>query len=131
MYLSDLFDKASPCATVLDMKCPQCQAINGEHRLFCRRCGFRVMLNCPQCGFANETGDAYCGGCGRNLAQTAPTNVPSPSAARSPSSSSQNLPRAFLEEILKEEPVDSEKGSKDEKKAVTQEEIDGLFDNKK
>jgi uncharacterized Zn finger protein (UPF0148 family) len=89
------------------------------------------MLNCPQCGFANETGDAYCGGCGRNLTQTAPTNVPSPSAARSQASPAQNLPRAFLEEIFKEEPVDSEKGSKDEKKVVTQEEIDGLFDNKK
>jgi hypothetical protein len=86
------------------------------------------MLNCPQCGFANGTGDAYCGGCGRNLTEAVPSNVPSGSATRSQTSPSQHFPHAFLEEILKEETGETEKNSKDEKKAVTQEEIDSFFD---
>jgi hypothetical protein len=102
--------------------------MNGEHRLFCGRCGVRLRLGCPQCGFANETGDVYCGGCGKNLTTTAPPNVPSEPITRGQPLSSQNLPRAFLEEIFKEESGESEKNSKDEKKAVTQEEIDKLFD---
>ncbi|GEM_PF-1410139 len=113
------------------MKCSKCLAINGEHSLFCRRCGFRLRLNCPQCGFANETEDAYCGGCGRNLTGTAPTNVPSESTAHRQTSTSQNLPHAFLEDILKEEQSETEKNPKNEKKAVTQEEIDKLFDKNK
>jgi len=87
-----------------------------------------LRLSCSQCGFANETADAYCGGCGRNLTATAPANVPSKSTTRSQTLSSQSLPRTFLEQIFKEESGESEKNSKDEKKAVTQEEIDKLFD---
>jgi uncharacterized Zn finger protein (UPF0148 family) len=85
-------------------------------------------LNCPQCGFANEPGDAYCGGCGRNETVTTPANVPSELTTRSQILSAQNLSRTFLEEIFKEESGESEKNPKDEKKAVTQDEIDELFD---
>jgi len=40
-----------------------------------------------------------------------------------------SLPRAFLENILNEESPDTPADSKEEKKAVSQEEIDKLFNN--
>ncbi|MCI0526108.1 MAG: hypothetical protein L0Y56_01460, partial [Nitrospira sp.] len=60
-----------------------------------------------------------------------PTNVLSESTTHRQASPSQNLPHAFLEDILKEEQSETEKDSKNEKKAVTQEEIDKLFDKNK
>jgi hypothetical protein len=90
-----------------------------------------LVLNCPQCAFANEIGDAYCGGCGRNLTRAAPPNTPSEPITHRQASSSQHLPQTFLEEILKEETHAPDKNVKDDKKAVTQEEIDKLFDKNK
>jgi len=111
------------------MKCQKCQVINRENRLFCKRCGFRLLSNCPQCGFANEAGDTFCGGCGRQLRESAPANSPTVENPRNQTLATPSLPRAFLENILNEESPDTPADSKEEKKAVSQEEIDKLFNN--
>ena len=112
------------------MKCPKCQAINGELRIFCKQCGFRLLLNCPQCSFANEVGDVYCGGCGKNLTDSVSAiSQPTHTASRSQASSDPSLSQAFLTNLLKEEPAEAQADSKEEKKAVSQEEIDKLFNN--
>jgi hypothetical protein len=75
-------------------------------------------------------GDVYCGGCGRNLTDSASViSQPTNTASRNQASSGASLSQAFLTNLLKEEPGEAQTDSKEEKKAVSQEEIDKLFNN--
>jgi hypothetical protein len=109
------------------MKCPKCQANNGDHRSFCKRCGGRILAHCPQCAFSNETDDAYCGGCGASLSGH-PVS-PQESRTPAPQSHAPNLHTSLLAELLKEETASAPPTSKEAKKGVSQEEIDQLFNN--
>ncbi|MBI3597675.1 MAG: zinc ribbon domain-containing protein [Nitrospirae bacterium] len=110
------------------MKCPKCLAVNSERRHFCKQCGSRLLDPCLQCGFANEAEDIYCGGCGRGLRETASATSIQSDTAPSHSPSSPGLPPAFLAKLLAEERVEAPSDLNEAKKAVTQEEIDKLFD---
>lgn len=107
------------------MKCPSCQAVNGDQRSFCKRCGGRIRLHCPQCAFSNETDDAYCGGCGAHLSG-APV-PPGEDRTETPRPHAPSLPASLLAELLKEEPAAAPPESNETKKGVSQEEIDRLF----
>lgn len=109
------------------MKCPKCQAINGDHRSFCKRCGGRILAHCSQCAFSNEMDDAYCGGCGASLSG-APV-PPGESRIPAPQPHAPNLPSSLLAELLKEETAPAPTNPKEAKKGVNQEEIDQLFNN--
>lgn len=78
-----------------------------------------MMSHCPQCGFGNGWEDLYCGGCGRKVS-TAAEAAP----ARSSKTSSS---RTTLADILREEPAEVKEKVVEEKKMITQDEIDKLF----
>jgi uncharacterized membrane protein YvbJ len=57
------------------MKSPKCEADNREGRIFCHKCGEKLVLVCDKCGYENLPGEKFCGKCGRDLRE--PARVPS------------------------------------------------------
>ncbi|WDT69311.1 MAG: zinc ribbon domain-containing protein [Candidatus Manganitrophus sp.] len=109
------------------MKCPQCHTENKGHRSFCRQCGIQILVHCPQCGFGNEmTADFYCGGCGRKLSSALHTdpgtdNQSVRTASSKPSSS------ITIADLLRDDFPETQMEKKEEKRIMTQEEINKLF----
>ncbi len=64
--------------------CTRCQAHNTVDRMFCARCGARLVSSCPQCGFHNVPEAHFCGGCGTRLAPGQPDPVQVGGASLSP-----------------------------------------------
>jgi hypothetical protein len=122
------------------ISCVECKAPNLENRLFCGQCGIKMVFSCPQCHFINHSGEHYCGGCGASfsappspksfLYESAP--APMPASASNLSSGNKKSP-ALSSQAIKEF-LNIQKGSqgkkkeaKDEKKQVSQEEIERLI----
>ena len=95
-----------------------------------------MVFSCPQCHFINHSGDHYCGGCGSSFAvrptpreflQEEPPNKgeeASPEARKSGFNSSKAI-QDFL--LSQKGPKSKKKSAKDEKKQVSQDEIERLI----
>lgn len=82
------------------------------------------MSHCSHCGFGNGWDDFYCGGCGRKTSTIAET-IPADRAPRTASFKTSS--RTTLADLLREEPAEVKEKVAEEKKMMTQEEIDKLF----
>ncbi len=54
------------------MKCPKCQAENGDSAKFCADCGqpFQVNQVCSSCNHVNKLTARFCEECGKPLGET-------------------------------------------------------------
>lgn len=120
--------------------CTECRAPNLENRLFCGQCGIKMVFSCPQCHFINQSREHYCGGCGASfsappspksfLKDSAPAAPPAPSSNLSPGNKkSAAISNQAIKEFLniQKGSTGKKKEAKEEKKQVSQEEIERLI----
>ena len=122
------------------IECPDCKAPNLESRHFCGKCGVKMVFSCPQCHFINHSGEHYCGGCGASfslppspksfLKEFSPASVPASAPAsetgnKSNGASSSRAIKEFLN--LRKNGISKKKQAKDDKKQVSQEEIERMI----
>jgi hypothetical protein len=118
------------------MTCAQCNASNLESRHFCGQCGIKMVFSCPQCHFINLSGDHFCGSCGSSFAvRPSPKEFLKETDSRSENSAPEakkvstfSSSKAVLE-FLNSQKVSKgkKKSTKDEKKQVSQDEIERLI----
>ncbi|MBI1824528.1 MAG: hypothetical protein HY200_01630 [Nitrospirae bacterium] len=116
--------------------CAQCNASNLESRHFCGQCGIKMVFSCPQCHFINLSGDHYCGSCGSSFAvRPSPkeflkeTDSSSENSASQVKKTSSYSSSKAIQEFLNSEKISKgkRKPSRDEKKQVSQDEIERLI----
>ena len=108
------------------MKCPYCTTTNREPRRFCGHCGVVLGWPCQRCAFFNVIGERFCGGCGATqdaTADPAPPQERSP-AGRAPLSARRAVIKDEIQTFMKDH---ANQQTDDEKKRVSQDDIDHLF----